>query len=142
MWDLRLGMHNFSYYSTWCRNTALQRSKVELLLAYGVYATEVDVHGQTVLSYLQRLCAEDTVGHGRGECQPLIALIQEWSTRPSIPSLSDHVSRETRYRYNRFKSELFETQCYHSRQFQGICQQYPRTQTNMDNLYTFMLNFC
>jgi len=141
-WGSHLGMQNFTYRNTWCRNSALQRSKVELLLAYGIDATKVDLHGHTALSYLHRLCAVDTVGHGRGEYQPLIALIQEWSTRPCIRSLPDYTSREPRNRYNLFRSELFEIQSYHARQIQGICRQYPRTPTYMDHLHTFMRTFC
>jgi hypothetical protein len=119
----QLGMRNVMYRNTWYRNSALQHSKVQLLLAYGIDATKVDVHGHTALSYLHRLCAVDTAGHARGEYQPLIALIQEWSTRPCIQSLPDHTSREPRNRYNRCSLELSEIQSYHSRQIDGICRQ-------------------
>jgi len=135
-------MQSFAYRDIWCRDTALQRSKVELLLAYGIDSNKVDLHGHSALSYLHRLCAIDTVGQGRGEYQPLIALIHEWSTRPNIHSLPDHLNREPRNRYNRWSSDLLEIQGYHARQIEVISRRYPRIPTYMDHLHTFMQTFC
>ena len=137
-WHSLLGMDYAAYDSAWCADVALQRHKVCLLLAYGVDTLQVDMHGQTALSLLQDLCTVDP----HGQHAPLIALVQEWSSRRSIPSLPEHAHRTPRGRHADHWSELAEIRRYHADQTRTIMRLQPSPASYTDHLHTFIGYFC